>query len=250
MIAMAEMKPFFDAVLKHIPRATDREKAEIRQELLDHLNDHMDALAKRGVSGDEAISRALEAMGDPAEIGTAWNRQLSPLWLGVEYLCKLLTAALVIPLILSSLFYAANFAEGMYARMTGTLESRTHFDDTYQLIQRQELDIEQDMGRHILRLYRMDLGHGKDGYQATAYFLTYPDLLFQPYWDIGDLAFDATTCNGQKSFHSSLEGSSLYHYAVSSTFPVELGAESAHLVMDHHTTHFEADIPLDWGELG
>lgn len=200
MTAMAEMKPFFDTVLKHIPRATDREKAEIRQELLDHLNDHMDAL--------------------------------------------------VIPLILSGLYYADNFAEGMGVRMTGTLESRGHFDDTYQLIQRQELDMEQDMGRHILRLYRMDLGHGRDGYQVTAYLLTYPEQPLQHYWDIDGLAFNATTCNGQKSFHTSCEGISEHHYAVSTTFPVELGAESAYLVMDHHTTHFEAEIPLDWGELG
>ena len=250
MTAMAEMKPFFDAVLKHIPRATDREKAEIRQELLDHLNDHIDALAERGVSGDEAVSRALEAMGDPAEIGTAWNRQLSPFWLGVEYLCKFLVADLMILFIISGLFYAVDFAQGIGVRMTGTLESEGHFDDTYQLIQRQELDIEQDMGRHILRLYRLDLGHGQDGYQATAYFLTYPEQPFHPPLDIGGLAFDATTCNGQKSFHMSCEGVSYHHYAVSTTFPVELGAESAYLVMDHHTTHFEAEIPLDWGELG
>ena len=48
----------------------------------------------------------------------------------------------------------------------------------------------------------------------------------------------------------SSEGVSYHHYAVSTTFPVELGAESADLVMDYHTIQFEAEIPLDWGELG
>ena len=70
---MTTFRDFCDGVLGAIPRATGRERDEIRAELLDHLSDHRDLLMEYGMEELEAERRAIEAMGDPEEIGRAWN---------------------------------------------------------------------------------------------------------------------------------------------------------------------------------
>ena len=49
------------------------------KELLAHLEDHATALQEQGVPADKAITQAVEAMGDPYEIGHQLDRCHSPL---------------------------------------------------------------------------------------------------------------------------------------------------------------------------
>lgn len=79
---------FCGEVLSHIPRATKKERAALQRELLDHLEDAAGEREAGGCSWEEARMRAVEAMGDPAEIGKALNAQLSPFWLWVGRVCK------------------------------------------------------------------------------------------------------------------------------------------------------------------
>lgn len=72
---------FYFQLQKALPRATDAEWEDIREELRAHLEDRAEALEETGLSPAEAEERALAAMGDPAEIGAALNAQLSPFWL-------------------------------------------------------------------------------------------------------------------------------------------------------------------------
>ena len=53
--------------------------AAIRAELAAHWEDHAAALAERGIPEEEAARRALEAMGDPEEIGKELDKSHSPL---------------------------------------------------------------------------------------------------------------------------------------------------------------------------
>ena len=78
---MERINNFCDSVLGCIPRATRREKDDIRDELLDHLLEHKDVLIGYGLEEAEAEKRAVEAMGDAEGIGKAWNEKLSPVWL-------------------------------------------------------------------------------------------------------------------------------------------------------------------------
>ena len=74
------MDPFIrycDAVCLHIRSRTGR--ADAYRELRDHLEDHSAALAARGVPDREAQVQAVEAMGDPQEIGRQLDRCHSPL---------------------------------------------------------------------------------------------------------------------------------------------------------------------------
>lgn len=68
---------FCDQVCSLIRWKPAREAA--RRELLAHLEDHADALRQRGVSFDQARQRAVEAMGDPYELGHQLDRCHSPL---------------------------------------------------------------------------------------------------------------------------------------------------------------------------
>lgn len=59
------------------------DRAAIQSELWDHLEDHAAALEEMGLSWEEARARAVEAMGDPVEVGKALDALHSPLagWL-------------------------------------------------------------------------------------------------------------------------------------------------------------------------
>ena len=48
------------------------EAPAVRQELSDHIQDHMDALMAEGMGRDQAEEAAVAAMGDPEEGGKAW----------------------------------------------------------------------------------------------------------------------------------------------------------------------------------
>lgn len=91
-----EEKKFLDEVLGHIPRATWREKREIRAELAGHLADHALDLEERGCAAEEAREQAVAAMGDPGEIGEALNAQLSTFWLNVQVVVQGAIAILLI----------------------------------------------------------------------------------------------------------------------------------------------------------
>lgn len=91
-----EEKKFLDEVLGHIPRATGREKRDIRAELAGHLEDHALDLEERGCSAAEAREQAVAAMGDPGEIGEALNAQLSKFWLAIQVLAQVVAALLLL----------------------------------------------------------------------------------------------------------------------------------------------------------
>ncbi len=78
MTPMVTFKEFCDGVLGSIPRATGREKDDIRDELLDHLMEHRDMLVEHGVESGEAERRAIEAMGDPTEMARPGTRSCRP----------------------------------------------------------------------------------------------------------------------------------------------------------------------------
>lgn len=60
----------------------------ITAELTAHLVDHAAALTDAGAPREEAQAHALEAMGDPEEIGRAFDRLYSPLWYWLETLLR------------------------------------------------------------------------------------------------------------------------------------------------------------------
>lgn len=64
---------------------------EIARELEDHIEDHMDSLMESGLSLEEAENKAIEAMGDPEEIGRELNKLYRPFVEGILTLTRVLT---------------------------------------------------------------------------------------------------------------------------------------------------------------
>ena len=71
-----DRRQFCDAVTRQL--RCRWEAPAVRQELSDHIQDHMDALLSGGMGRDEAEGAAVAAMGDPEELGRALDALHSP----------------------------------------------------------------------------------------------------------------------------------------------------------------------------
>lgn len=69
------------AVCQYIRHATGREKQAIQAELSAHMEDHAQSLADAGYPKTYARQLAVEAMGDPEEIGRELDRAYPRIWL-------------------------------------------------------------------------------------------------------------------------------------------------------------------------
>ena len=69
------------AVARYVRHATGKEKANLRKELEDHMEDHAQSLLDGGFPEDHAYRAAVESMGDPEEVGKALNREYPLRWL-------------------------------------------------------------------------------------------------------------------------------------------------------------------------
>jgi len=72
---------YADTVCQSLKNATQRECKAIRQELEDHLTDHAEALIESGWDEAHATQHALDAMGDPQEVGQELSKAFPFRWL-------------------------------------------------------------------------------------------------------------------------------------------------------------------------
>ena len=103
-----KFQAYGEAVCAFLSHATRREKAAVRQELMDHLTDHTQALLDAGCPPEAAETRALAAMGEAQEVGQALNQAFPRRWL---VLSRLALAALGLLLTLVLLGYALPLGE-------------------------------------------------------------------------------------------------------------------------------------------
>ncbi len=85
-------KRFLEVVLTYMSQATRQEAALISRELTAHLADSVEAWTAAGFAPEIAEAKAVEAMGDPKEIGKALNAQFSPFWLWLGRCAKAICA--------------------------------------------------------------------------------------------------------------------------------------------------------------
>ena len=176
-----EEKKFLDEVLGHIPRATWREKREIRAELAGHLEDHALDLEERGCTAEEAREQAVKAMGDPGEIGEALNAQLSDFWLNIQVVAQAATAILLI-LMLRQLDWQEPIRlirENKMVRQ-GPVAWATYGEDAYL---RWDSGEEMQVGDSIVRLEGaevMTYANSAQGYRCQLSLCTYQKQAWKP----------------------------------------------------------------------
>ena len=89
--------------IRYIP-----DRPGIARELRDHFEDHRDALLDCGYDQELAETRALEALGDPQEVGRELNKAHNPVWgwlWSLSRLCLYLAALLCLVTLLGHTFF-------------------------------------------------------------------------------------------------------------------------------------------------
>ncbi|MBQ5584330.1 MAG: hypothetical protein IIU74_06290, partial [Ruminiclostridium sp.] len=77
------------AVCAYVRHATAAEKAAIRKELADHMEDHAQALIDGGFPEDHAVRVALESMGEAETVGRELDKEYPLRWLVLSRLALL-----------------------------------------------------------------------------------------------------------------------------------------------------------------
>lgn len=141
---------FCDAVLAACPRATRAEREEIRRELLDHLEDRVADMMERDWDAEAAGERAVACMGDPEEIGKAWNEQLSTVWLWVGRGAKAAYILLLLVALLPVIAKVGGVCRNLWAQWSDLTNHRYGFEEA---ISQWEMDERVTMGDYELRFY-------------------------------------------------------------------------------------------------
>ena len=247
MTPMTTFREFCDGVLREIPRATGCEKADIRDELLDHLTEHRDMLIDHGVDPLEAEQRAIEAMGDPADIGRAWNEKLSPLWLWLGRVCMAVFILLLLSSVTDILYKGERLLDALEVRYAADVGAKIDQMEGCDLVWSEDPGISQQFGEHIIRIHRVELWQDrrvKDDYTLKVYYVTH----HESFWgkSLGNSVFSALEYEGALSRGG---GSSETAYATwkEERLDVAPGQETVGITMDYMGNRFEAELELDWG---
>lgn len=245
---------FCAAVLAQIPRATAAEREAIRQELLEHLEDHQEALEAGGMDEAAAQERAVAAMGDAGEIGRQWNARLSPLWLWVGRVCKGAAIVLLVVLLIRPGSILACAVDSLQARWRDDpVESAIHPDAVWI----KEMDLRVQLHDQVIRIHRVALveddwtdsqANRQGVYQLYVQAVSYAQTPLRPALSIWGMC-----CNGEDGKQV---GASLSPYnlrgadARTMAFPLEEGIPTAVLTFaPYGQASATLSLPINWEEV-
>lgn len=238
-------KTFCDEVIAAIPRATGKEEREIRQELLDHLEDHTLDMMERDWTREEAEARSVACMGDAAEIGKAWNAQLSPFWLWVGRLAKTLTILLLLVALLPAVARLRGVFLNLEARWSDLDGHRYGMDESVKVW---ELDERVEIGKFHIRFFQAGLDPAEDGYDLRVRMAIYAN---NPLHDTSLIVMDGVTGEwgeGWRAGGGSGSGGAIwyydYYYALGGERP---GSVNMSTTNDHGS--FSVDFAIDWSDV-
>lgn len=249
---MATFREFCDGVISAMPRATGREKEEVRLELTDHLLEHRDMLVEHGVEIMEAERRAVEAMGDAAEIGRAWNDKLSPFWLWLGRLCMAAFLLLAVTHV-DSLFHFVDSIENRLEVRYGQDAGESFRDmDGYERIWSEDPGVKENFGEHIIRVHRLELFRAtgeqakeRGEYMLRVSYVSYPQDFFG--YSMNYNALDAVQYSAGVKDLGGGAAQTAYAAWAQSHLVVEEGLERITATLDYHGKTFTAELELDWG---
>ena len=251
--AMSDQE-FCRAVLDQIPRATDSERDAIYQELMEHLEDHREALMEGGLDEAAAQARSVEAMGDAGEIGRQWNQRLSPLWLWVGRVCRAAAILLLAALLIRPGSILSCAVDSLQARWCDDpVESAIHPDAVWT----REVDLRVQLHDQVIRIHRValveddwiDMPAGRQGaYQLYVQALSYAQNPLRP-----ALSRWGMRCNGEDGKQV---GASPSPYnlrgadARTMAFPLEAGISTAVITFaPYGRTAATLSLPISWEEV-
>lgn len=170
--------PYTKTVCACLRYATAKEKTAVQAELEAHIEDHTEALLAAGYDAGHAQRLAVEAMGDPQDVGQALNEAFPRRW---WVLSRLAAFALVASVVLLVLYLPAPIgqAHNYYQAKYDPMSFDWHLDTLPELV---PLDFQYDLpGGSTLFLYAVGLAEGEAGaYTAYLCAVDYSGGPFQP----------------------------------------------------------------------
>jgi len=133
---------FWKRVDTQLHRPNDKERYALRDELEAHIEDHALALEETGCPAEETEARAVEAMGEPEEIGKALNNQFSVFWQVMIWVGTLVIMVLVWQILSNGWSqYGSQYQENKQARTdpAGQVWFMPAFEERYTLVANPEI---------------------------------------------------------------------------------------------------------------
>ena len=235
---------FCSDVSSYVRHATPEEKAQIEQELRDHIEDHAQALMGLGRNEEEATKRAVESMGNPKEIGEELNKEYPIIWLILSRIPAFLIAILVAILIISpasvSVYNAYTNLQARIAPETRYLSNDGHKVDYFFDIRR-----EVPNANDVIRFYGSTV-YCEDG--------KYYGLVGSSCYDKWIFGYASDNVHDNIRYHTlagnSYSGGGGFSNSGASfhlrTIEVEYGQQYVSVSYDRFGTKWEAKIPLNW----
>lgn len=240
---------YLQTVCTCLRHATPKEKAAVQAELAAHMDDHAAALVEAGYDESHARRQAVEAMGDPQEMGAALNREFPLRWLVLSRLALVLLLAVAL--------YLCRFVPGplvgaghnLQARMDPTASSyhQTHVPPNFV-----PLDFRQTLSNGLVfSVYGLGLGPLESDdlrYEATVCIVVYSPNPFRSGLSLP--AVPTFTCSGdsdplsQTHLTSTHSGARYYDFSVCP----EAGQE---ITLHYSCLGVVFDLPLElpWEEV-
>lgn len=241
---MRGMEDFYKVLLAQLRHATAGEKEAILSELRDHVEDHAAFLVEGGGDPAEAQERAVEAMGDPVEVGKALDAQFSPFWLWLGRGLGVGIALLCVALLLDSSFLRLKYAWESWQARTDP-ESRLPVSmrrDDWR-VSHPELRVQ--VGSDEVYIYRVELEPGSG--QVRVFLTNYDQKIFGQASSF--LWQNIAVRLPGRSFHTT--GSGSYNYGVGHYIlkgEVQVGTDYVTVESDQFGNRFSLKVSLDWGD--
>ena len=155
-----------------------RERESAKQELLDHMEDHMEALLSMGFSKYEAEQQAVAAMGSPADTAKLLRQAHQPVLTRILLICRwtaiLLAAALALQLAVSLFDAGWDVADRLWCADPETLYGYDYFStgpeelpEDVSARRMAEAEGQLDLGDYRLKVMAASLDRREDGTRVT-----------------------------------------------------------------------------------
>ena len=247
-----ESYAFYHAVCQYLTRSTKREREDIKRELADHLQDHVEVLTERGMSLSEAESRAVAEMGDPAEIGKALNKSFSVFWMVCKWVFVALLCLLMLQCVINTTVFG-NLSENLLARLPSQEDFGQITNEKFllELGPVQRLNLKMESEHVVMRLDQLAVGKMAGYPQGDAYCVCisttiYSQNPFDSVWPNTRIYVEGDYTGVRREMSLGCEEIGGRESGMYYVFRVDYGAEQVEVVWERYGQDYRVQLPLDW----
>ena len=223
--------------LRHL---TAKEVAAVRQEFMDHMEDHAEMLREVGYDEAEADARAVEAMGDPVETGREIDKQYPAIWLWLSRIA----VAVILVVCISSVF-------SVFGGVRATIDILKIRNNPYydrEIPAEERIDYRLEVGNDIMHFVAIEGYVPGEDCTARLHYTIYDKKIFAPIDTNLDYKLTCYTKSGQQGIFAG--GSWSNYYVKQGSREIELTAEDTYITVVYDRFGNYAECTIDLTEVG